>query len=75
MEPAPPSVAECETAIAQYQRQLRALMQSLTDRLDSSEGPERDRQTQVARNAVQLLEFQLDTLKRDLSAAREREGS
>ena len=75
LEPVLPTVAGCEAAIAHYQRHLRALLYHLTNIQGSPDGPERDRQILAAKNAVQLLEFQLNSLKRDLNAAREREGN
>ena len=69
------TVAQCEAAVADCQNRLSTLHVALAEVLARPKSPKRDQLTQIATNAVRVLERQLKTLRRDLIAARKREGT
>ena len=67
------TVAQCKAAVADCEQRLGALKLSLASVHAGPDSPKRDQLLEIAKNTVRVLERELESLRRDLSAAQERE--
>ena len=68
------TVLQCETAITDCESRLTALKGHLADVVTRPDSPKRRKLIEIATNAVQVLERELESLRHELGEARKREA-